>query len=294
VDAAELIDFARSESGTSVENLEYTDSVILGLLNQQMRLHVQPLIASTRTGFWYHTLSRTLGPGNPYVRMPARACSLEQVDVSVDGGVRWQPLKQAIEADADKWLREHEGASAPVAFTVRGTSLFLLPAASVDTIQLRVKVTLRPSKLKTSESAGLVQSVADNTITVNSMPTGVAGAVICDVIQPRDAFELSLVDAPMTVASPTTLTVNSTFGLGRIEAGDYVRIADQSDWPQLPESYHAMLATLAAAVICDQRELESKANKLAAKAASQLGKLAADIAPRVRSSANKPVLHDWM
>jgi hypothetical protein len=294
MDVAELIDFARSESGTSVENLEYTDSVILGLLNQQLRLHVQPLIANTRTGFWYHTFSRTLARGNPYVRMPARACSLEQVDISVDGGLRWAPLKQAIEADADKWLREHTGVSTPIAFTVRGTSLFLLPAASVDTVQLRVKVTLRPSKLKTSEAAGLVVGVAGNTITVNSMPTGVVGSVTCDVIQPRDAYELALVDAPMTVATATTLTVNASFGLGRIEPGDYVRLADQSDWPQLPESYHATLATLAAAVICDQRELESRSGKLAAKAGNQLSKLAADIAPRVRSSANKPAMHDWM
>jgi hypothetical protein len=145
-----------------------------------------------------------------------------------------------------------------------------------------------------SSSAGRITAINGNVLTVNSVPATITGNAVCDIIQPRDAFELALVDAPMTVDSPTQITVNPNFGLGRVEIGDYVRLADTSDWPQLPESFHPLLATLAAAIIADQRELDKRTERLAGKSGALMSKLEASLGPRVKSSANRPVAHDWL
>lgn len=300
---SELVAWVRDEATLSSRSTEYTAAKITQLLNQDMRKVYTPLIANARSGYWYHTFTRTLGTNNPYVRLPPRACpAIEQVDISIDGGQRWAALNEALESEAQDWSIEAQSYNWPQAYTIRGSYLYLLNAARVDGVQLRVKVVVKPSEIVEEQGAGLVVEVdADTrTITLNSMPVDrlagnaqLNGTHIVDVIEPRGNYELSLCDALATVLDSTHIQIAEGYSLARIEPGDYLRVAGQSDWPQLPEEFHSLLGSTTAVPICRQRDLLERADTLAAAGSAGLQRFQSHLLPRVRVDTHKPIQHQW-
>jgi hypothetical protein len=297
MNTTELIAYARNASTIEDNSSEFTAAEITLLLNQAMGTYFEPIIESVRSGYWLHALTRTLGTGNPYVRLHPRHCALEQVDIRLTDG-DWSPLSGAIESEAQDW---DPRASYPQAYSVRGTTVTLLPAPTTSNVELRAKVTVRPSLLVTEQTAGRVVAVdtTARTITVNSIPvdrvTGSSMATTCviDVIEPRSYFELSLFDAPATVTNSSTITVGAGPSLARIEIGDYVRVANQTDWPQLPESFHAVLSAAAAISICTRRDMYDRSNELAAATSAAAQRLQQQLTPRPRAQTHVPVQHGW-
>jgi hypothetical protein len=297
MNTTELIAYARNHATLDDGSTEFDDDVVTQLLNAAMGSYFEPIIETVRSGYWLHVLTRTLGTGNPYVRLHPRHCALEQVDIRLTDGV-WVPLDGAIESEAQDW---DPRASYPQAYSVRGTTVTLLPAPTTSNVELRAKITVRPSQLVLEQTAGRVVAVdtTARTITVNSIPvdrvTGSSMATTCviDVIEPRGYFELSLFDAPATVTNSSTITVGAGPSLTRIEIGDYVRVANQTDWPQLPESYHHVLASAAAIPICTRRDMYDRSNELAAETSSAAQRLAAQLTPRPRAQTHVPVQHGW-
>lgn len=295
----ELIAYVREEATLADQSQDYTDEVILRLLNVQLRQIFEPIVTDTRAGYWLHTLQRTLGAGNSYVRLPPRIATLEQVDVYYDGV--WRALQEALESEAQDWAYEYGRAPQPQAYTVRGTALSLLPAALGSDTLIRVKGALRPSVLYAPQTAGVVGAidVANRVLTVNSMPVDgrtsapISGAVTIDVIEPRNCYELSLVSARATVLDATHLQIEAGHTLSRIESGDVVRVAEQTDWPQLPEGFHASLATAAAVLVCRQRDLREREQALSSQAAGTIQRLQAYLSPRVRVAVHRPIQHGW-
>lgn len=297
----EVVTWTRQEATLSSKSTDYTSAKIMQIANQQMRTVFTPLIANARAGYWLHTFTRTIGAGNPYVRLPARACpAIEQCDWSADG-VYWYPLQEALESEAQDWAREAQGYNEPQAFTMRGSYMYLLNAPKVEGIQLRVKVVMKPSLIVLEQGAGLILNVDPNTriLTVNAMPidrvtnTAVNGDCIVDVIEPRGNYELSLADGFATVLDSTHIQIASGYTVARLEAGDYLRAAGQSDWPQLPEEFHSLLGTVTAVPICRQKDMDTRAEALSAAGSSGLQRFQSHIMPRVRVDVHKPIQHQW-
>jgi hypothetical protein len=300
-DTTEMITWTRKEATLSRLSTEYTDTVIMGLMNKTMDEVLTPLVAASRSGYWCHTFTRTLGANNPSVRLPPRACpAIEQVDISVDG-VNWEALDEALEAEAQDWLREHGRDPYPAAYVVRSSYLYLLPAPTSEGLQLRVKTVLRPNTLVAAQSAGLITGIDidTNILTVSSMPTSMPGAVAIsgtltfDVIEPRGNFELALCDAIGTIIDPTHVQIGSQYSLARVEEGDYLRCANQSEWPQLPKEFHSIVGSITALPILRQRDMYERSDKLAEATGNALQRLREHIAPRVRVQQHKPIQHNW-
>jgi hypothetical protein len=299
---SELVAWVRDEATLSSKSTMYTPAKITQLMNQDMSKVFTPLIANARSGYWYHTFTRMLGTNNPYVRLPSRACpAIEQVDISIDEGQRWYPLNEALESEAQDWARESEGYNWPQAYTVRGSYLYLLNAARQERVQLRVKVTIKPSLIVEEQVAGQVLDVDTDTriITLNSLPVNrlnnvqLNGNHIIDIIEPQGCYELSLCDAFASVIDPTHIEVAEGYSLARVEVGDYLRIAGQSDWPQLPEEFHSLLGSTTAVPICRQRDLTERAMTLADACSSALQRFQSHLLPRVRVDTHKPIQHQW-
>lgn len=300
-DTTEMITWTRKEATLSRLSTEYTDTVIMGLMNKTMDEVLTPLVAAARSGYWCHTFTRTLGTNNPSVRLPPRACpAIEQVDISADG-VCWKPLDEALEAEAQDWLRDYGREPYPAAYVVRSSYLYLLPAATVEGVQIRVKTVLRPNTLVAAQSAGLITAIdtGTNILTLSSMPTSMPGAValsgspLFDVIEPRGNFELALCDAIGTILDPTHVQIGSQYSLARVEVGDYLRCAGQSEWPQLPKEFHSVVGSITALPILRQRDLYERADKLAEASSNALQRLREHISPRVRVQQHKPIQHNW-
>jgi len=300
MNTSELIAYARETATIDDDSTEFPASVVMQLMNSAMRTYFEPIVAEARSGYWLHTVTRTLAAGNPLVRLPPRHVALEQLDIRQNGG-DWIALTECIESELQDWEREWSRASTPQGYTLRGSYVYLSPAASTADIQLRAKVTVRPSQLVLDQTAGRVTAVdtATRTITVNELPvdrvTGevVSGSLVIDVIEPRGWFELSLFDALAGVSGPTTFQVSSGPSLGRIEVGDYVRVAGQTDWPQLPESYHTVLGAAAAIPICVRRDMYDRSTELQGATSAAAQRLAASLTPRTRATTHMPLQHGW-
>jgi len=259
----------------------------------------EPLIADCRAGYWYHVLTRQLGAGNPFVRLPPRAAAFEQFDISYDNGSCWEPLSEALEAEAQDW--ERIKCNKPQAYVLRGSTAVLLPAAASAEVLLRAKVIIRPSELVTPQAAGIITNINTTTrvLTVTSLPQDkktnvvISGNVTLDAIEPANCYELSLFDAPCTVQDDTHVLVLPGPTLMRMQQGDYLRVANQSDWPQIMHSYHHLLGSAAAVPICRQRDLNERADILTDQVRNALMRYQDFLKPRVRIGTHTPIQHGW-
>jgi hypothetical protein len=301
VDTNELIAYAREEAALAVESTEYDSVKLLSLLNQARIDVFEPVITAARCGYWVHTLTRTLGANNPIVRLPPRTAAFLQADIRVGTG-QWHPLPESTEAEAQDW--ERQSTVHPCAYIIRGSTMHLLPAASTDaTYSIRIKIVVRPSKLYLPQATGAVTNVdlTTNIITLASLPvdkatsTTITGTLNVDVIEPSDNFELSLFHAQATVIDATHVQVATGYSLARIQVGDYLRVANQSEWPQLPEPFHRWLASAAAITPCSQRNLYDQASDLQQSTAAAVTRLATHLAPRSRAQTQerRPIQHSW-
>ncbi len=302
MNTTELVAWTRKQATLSSLSTEYTSSVIIAMMNKSMDEALTPLIAAARSGYWCHTFTRTLGVNNPAVRLPPRSCpAIEQVDISIDNGNTWRALDEALEAEAQDWMRDYGDYGYPCAYVVRSSYLYLLPAATSDNIKIRVKVVIRPNVLVEEQSAGQITAVnpATNTLTLNAVPVSkpsnatLTGDVLFDIIEPRGNFELSLCDAVGTVLDSTHVQIASGYSLARVEPGDYLRCADQSEWPQLPKEFHSLVGSISALPILRQRDMYDRLGSVSDASSSALTKLHEHIKPRVRVQQHKPIQHNW-
>lgn len=302
MNTTELEAWTRKQATLSTRSTEYTAPVIIGLMNKAMDEIFTPLIASERSGYWCHTFTRTLGTNNPAVRLPPRSCpAIEQVEISIDGGTCWAPLDEALDAEASEWMNDYGRQQYPAAYVIRSSYLYLLPAAIIPGVKLRIKIIMRPNTLVEPQSAGQIVAIdtVTNTLTLNAMPVSkpsgasLVGDVMFDVIEPRGNYELSLCDAVGTVLDSTHVQIASGYSLARIELGDYLRCANQSEWPQLPTEFHSLLGSVSALPILNQRDMYERANVLSAASGAALQRLREHISPRIRVQQNKPIQHNW-
>lgn len=300
MNTTECIDYVRSQASIAVDSTEWSSAVILQLLNQTRVDIFEPIIAEARCGYWTRTLTRTLGANNPVVRLPTRACAVLLVDIR-RANDRWYPLQEFTEAEQQAW--EREGGNYPKAFIIRGTSMYLIPAPVDDQYSIRIKIIVRPSKLYLPQAAGVVTNVdlSTNIITLTSLPvdkvTGltITGTLNVDIIEPADNFELSLFHAQATVIDATHVQIGTGYSLLAVQNNDYLRVANQTDWPQLPEPFHHVLASAAAIVPCTQRDLYDRVEALQQSVSSTVTRLVTALKPRIKvqTQERRPVQHSW-
>lgn len=300
MDTTECIAFLREQASLSDQSTEWDSTKLLQLLNQARVEVFEPIITACVSGYWVHVLTRTLGANNNVVRLPPRAAAFMHVDLR-RGTDKWYPLQEFTEAEQQDW--ERMGSSYPQGYTIRGTTMHLVPAAVDGSYSIRVKIVIRPSKLYLPQALGIVNAVDYTTgiLTVTALPNNnltsspITGTLDVDVIEPIDNFELSLFNAQATVLDGTHVQVAAGFSVNKIQVGDYLRAANQSDWPQLPEPWHHVLASAAAITPCSQRDLYDRANDLRQMVSSAANRLAAHLKPRsmTQTQERRPVPHSW-
>lgn len=297
MNTTEIIAYCREQASIADESTEWDSVKLLQLVNQARIDVFEPVIAGCRCGYWTHSLIRTLGANNGVVRLPPRASAVLQVDIRRNTDP-WVPLQEYTEAEQQDWERMGgtNGSNAyPRGFIIRGTTMYLTPIQADSTYSIRVKIIVRPSALYTPQAGGIVTNVdlTTNIITLSSLPinnttlSAITGTLDIDCIEPSDNYEMSLFNAQATVTDSTHVTIASGYNLAAIQVGDYMRAANQSDWPQMPEPWHNSLASAAAITPCVQRDLYDRANDLRQVVGSAVNRLAEHLRPRVRAQTQE-------
>lgn len=286
----------------------YPPSVWLQEMNDALSQIFPDLITVSRQGYWQKSTIFQCTAGRDKYRVPARSINagLEKLEINLGDGT-FQILENVTENHAQYYESFNGQTGTPSYYVHRGDQVELLPAPSSSTMQLRVTYYLRPSRLVTSQSStqggdavvrGLItaRDPVARTITVNVVPfdqeLAVPAAITTanqriDVIHPNGFYELALVGATQTLAG-TTFTVGGTDDMTEIEVGDFVRAAEQTDWPCLPEEYHRTVPDTAAVKVLLQQNHTEKASTLAQSVGGDIERLRKLISqPRTRRAPKR-------
>jgi hypothetical protein len=288
---------------------DYTDARILKEYNAVLPTLFSQMIVDSRAGYYLDDVIGTTTAAIRRYRIPGRAImgGLEKVEVATTGNV-FNPLTEITPYDAGQlegsYLAPTQGF--PGRYMITGDQVHFYPCPD-QAYSYRFRYYRRPNRLVTQQSSTLSSGVvrgqvtavspAARTITVNVVPFDMeavsagattpaaitSGSCKVDVIHGDGWHELALTNATQTLAG-SVFTIGGTATMEKIEIGDWVRAAEQTDWPQLPDDFHATLVDATSIQILTSMGLADKAATLAQKMGSDLQRFRALLTPRVKDS----------
>jgi len=289
---------------------DYTTARIILETNSIMGTLFPQMVVDARAGFYLDNVIGTTTASRPIYRIPGRSIvgGLEKVEIATSSN-EFKPLTEVTPYDAGLLAGPYNNPTLgfPVRYVVEGDQIRLLPCPDAA-YALRMRYYRRPNRLVSQQSStlnsgtvrGQVTAVntTTRTITVNVVPfdmeavaAGVitpaaitSGSVRIDVIHGDGWHELALTNAIQTLAG-SVFTIAGTADMTAIEVGDWVRAAEQTDWPQLPDDFHATLVDATAVEILTSMGLPDKAASLSQRMGSDLQRFKDLLLPRVKDSS---------
>jgi hypothetical protein len=286
--------------------------VILQELNDTLTTLFERAIVETRSGYWLQTLDVAVTTNRALYRLPPRACGFEKVELGVGAPAQFRPIPEVSEAHAALFERQRNQLGGPCAYVVRGDQLVLLPTPDNTSYTIRIYYYLRPSRLVLPQSVGvagvggtvrgqitavtLSDGVSADSVTVNTVPfnqelaspIAITFPVTLDIVHPDGWHELALVGQAITGITGNILFAGGTLapiGTGdtEVRVGDFVRVAEQTDWPALPDDFHVCLADATAVRIMTSLNMVQKASVVASSVSADLTRFQSLIAARVKN-----------
>lgn len=277
-------------------------------LNDCLTMNFERAVTNVRSGYWLRPAIVPCVAGTSRYRIPPRAVmgGVERVELAQSTAHSYLPLEEVAGTEAAGYELAGTGTGTPSRFECRGDTLTMLPTPN-GAYSLRVWYYARPSRLVYAQSPTLVSDVlivatdrgritsiaaiGTRQITVNVLPFRmhqttpaaiVTGVDRIDIVHPTGSCELALIDATQTL-SGTVITIGGSDPLDQVQVGDYVRAADETDWPPLPLDFHRLLADLATVSVLTQLHLLEKASAYARKIEGDMQRFRDLLQPRVRN-----------
>lgn len=237
--------------------------------------------------------------------VPARAIggAFEKLEILPPGQTRYVRLIREEVSGSEIYDEGPAGpANTPARFSVRDGFVTLYPSPSGG-LTLRFTYYIRPSQIVQSQSSvlggdaavrGRITVINGTTrqITVNAVPfdqlivppAAITSALqLIDIVRPDGTYALSMYDVAQTLVG-SVFTLGGSSSMARVQVGDYVRVADQTDWPMgLPAESHRMVANRAAAEVARDVGVEEKTQLLASVAEADLARFRRMRSPQVKS-----------
>lgn len=293
--------------GDAANYTEYTQAKVLNELNDALQTKFEDVVVKARSGYWLHEYLYTATANQSRFRIPPRSVvgGLEKVEVSAGGSNPFNKLTEVPASAEQDYATNNPGT--PWVFWVSGDIVEIIPAATSGML-VKLSYYIRPSRLVPSQSDpnGTVRgritsiaSIASRIVTVNAIPFDqslvtplaiTSGQQSIDIVHPDGWHELPLVGATQTF-SGLNITIGGTDPLTDVQVGDFVRVADQTDWPCLSDDFHRTCADLAAVNILRELNLLEKADATALAAGLDLARLRSLLVPRVKTEPKEiPVM----
>lgn len=290
--------------GDETQTEDYTDAWILNELNDMHRQLYERSIVNARSGYWRKALNVPVIAGTSQYPVPPRAVvgGLDRIDIAFDANLNWVTLPEVSEDEARMW--ESGSPSEPRAFIMRGDQIVILPVPNAN-CTLRLTYYSRPSLLMKQQSStlnggtvrGLIQAVIPaitgfpGAVNINALPLDqslatpvaiVTGALV-DVVRPTGWHELQVIASPCQVLG---LTASFIVGVdvSTIQVGDFLRAAEQTDWPNIPDDYARTLVDATAVKILGQLGDYQKAQVLTDELSADLTRFQDLLSPRVKNT----------
>ena len=297
----ELTATVRLNCGITDDDPNYPDDRVNAELNMAFAAKFGPVVRDAKANYWIQTSLSTPASGSQRVRIPPRAIGIAQVAIGVGTGTatQWYDMPEVNEWRANLYEWPVATLGRPNYWVARGDQLEFTNVTDGN-YQIRIRYYIRPSKVVTSQYSTLLGAGADrgrivsvNTstrgITVNALPFDYAlanPAVITslqqkiDIVHPDGWHELALVGATQSITGGVNITVGGTDDMTEILVGDYVRVAEQTDWFPVPDEWLHTIADAASIGICIQKGDNARAEVLAAAVNGDMQRFSAMIGKR--------------
>lgn len=291
----ELLEVVRS-TGIPTADLTFTTTRILREMTDMQKSLFEKLLIQPREGYLMYAAVMPTAAGVSYYRIPHRAAiqGAERIEIQIGtkyGQLVKESIRNASQIEPDTGV--------PRIYVMGSDSFQLYPTPNA-VYNLRVHFYIRPNNLVPQQSTatgtdrGRITSIdtASLAVSLNAIPynmllatpAAITSADLVDVIRPNGSHEIVLGSAGQVGFIGTVMTFSAGTDISRVRIGDYVRAAEQSDWPQLPNEFHRTLADATAAGIWVAKGYQQKAQALAQKVQSDLGRYAEMLQPRVKDS----------
>lgn len=273
-----MVTAVRLKARLSDSDDDYTAARIRQELTDTINTVFGKPIVAARAGAWLKQQALDCDGEKFRFRLPYRAYSSESVEIVSSAG-RYEILGDQVVFDTP-------------------------PSSGLEVL---FTYYIAPSLLTQEQTAGLVTAVNVDTATVivSALPlnrvTGIAIATgdRLDIIHQNGWHELSLVGeiCAITGSGPYSISFDGA-DLSDVESGtggDYVRAAEQSDWPCLQDSYHPCVCTLTASRIARAKGNYARADALELEAVGteqrpgDLARFIDVIEPRVKDAPRAAV-----
>jgi hypothetical protein len=200
------------------EDSEPTDAEILRIAHEEMLSRFVGIIRSARENYLVTSEDIALVEGTQSYRVPRRAHAnaIRDAWIVAPSG-RMRALRQLDLTDGHYFGGE---TGEPAGYYLSGAKLVLepTPSAAMDGYSLRVFFYRAPSRLVLTSECGVVESVADQSVVVDDLPSGFGFGSVLDVVQARPPFDV-IVDGEMWGDYAITLERAPALGNKVIAAG---------------------------------------------------------------------------
>lgn len=282
----------------------WPDSRVMALLNARHLALASDEMVKARAGYGSQKQHVTTTAGLGVYPVPDRAIGggFEKLEIQLPGQTEWLPLGRLDVTGAEYYDQGPTKPNKPRRYVVQDGFAELLPTPDAA-YPLRFTFFIRPSLLVTSQSStqggdGVIRGRVDSidktarTVTVNAVPFDqlltspaaiTSGNQRLDIVHPAGTFACAMFNVSQTLAG-TTFTLGGTESMDRVQVGDFVRVADQTDWPSnMPAEFHELLANRTAMEIALSIGVEEKVIGLGAGVQADLERWRSVRSPQVKS-----------
>jgi hypothetical protein len=258
----ELLDWLRESAviGNAAAWPDWQDARCLSIMSQRYQAMVSDEVVKADSGYASQEAFVTCVAGQSLYPMPDRSIggTLKRLDFQPSGQTSWTPLEKLDVNEAVYVDQGNTKPGVPRFYDIQDGFIELFPTPGAAYV-LRVSFFIRPSYLVTQQSSlensgtvrGLITGKAGRTVTVNAVPLDMLASGTpaitsanqrIDIVHPAGTFALAMYSQPQTLAG-SVFTLGGTDDMTRVQVGDFVRVAEQSDWPNnLPVEYHRLVA----------------------------------------------------
>jgi hypothetical protein len=250
----DLVESVKSRSFVPISQSTFTDTNIIQILNEELKLSLVSDILSAREDFFLTTKETSIVSGKDHYLIP-KLCvgnNLKALFVKSSDGRR----KMLTRTDVDRSDQFAGQTGEPEKFYFEGDEVVLLPKPSLSVDSLLFSYFRKPNQLVATSSCAKITNVASvggtTTLTVNTDLTGSlsVGSTI-DFLRAKGPHTLWAEEVAITAITTTTIEVatadiSDVDGTVEPTSGDYICPSGYANILMIPEEFALVLCEMAA------------------------------------------------
>lgn len=233
----DLLEQIKQRSLLPTNQNTWTNTRILDLATEVARMHLVPLVAQVREGFFHYTSDDTLVSGQAVYPINARSVGQVLVDLEHIEGDRIVSMGRISPDEKDRYTRS--GTGRPV-FYLKWNDIVLPDTGMSGT--LRQTFLMQHPKLVATSAAGKITAIdtATSTVTLDVTPATFTVNAEIDFIRGDGGHEYRGIDFAISAASSPDISFSSL--PSGLAVGDYAALKGESPIAMFPDEFQTILA----------------------------------------------------